>query len=80
MLGGIWAQTTELMFATVQAGLGLYLQACRGPCRHGYHEPEASGFNAFVFCHSVSVTLRLLRDGVHTRPSSLLWGLHFACA
>ena len=54
---------------SVQAGLGLYLQACRRPCRHGYHEPEASGFNAFVFCHSVSVTLRLLMDGVHTRPS-----------
>ena len=69
-----------LMFATVQAGLGLYLQACRRPCRHCYHEPEASGFNAFVFCHSVSVTFRLLRDGMHTRPSSLLRGLHFARA
>ena len=65
---------------TVQAGLGLYLQACRRPCRHGYHEPEASGFNAFVSCHSLSVTLRLLRDGMHTRPSSLLRGLHFARA
>ena len=42
-----------LMFASVQAGLGLYLQACRRPCRHGCHEPEASGFNALVFCHSV---------------------------
>ena len=38
-----------VMFATVQAGLGLYLPACCHPCRHGYHEPEASGFNAFVF-------------------------------
>ena len=61
-----------VMFATVQAGLGLYLQACCHPCRQCYHEPEGLTL--------LSLSFRVCYSSDAEGRSSLLRGLHFARA